>query len=62
MHQIDAEWLRQERPRTRMYAPPSSLKPIAGPDKDPIRIDVPKNQRSGLSDAPRERMPEPEVA
>ena len=48
MHEIDAPWLRLERPRTRMFAPPSSLRPISGPDQEP--------------DAPRERLPEPETA
>jgi hypothetical protein len=44
MHLIDAEWLRIERPRTLMFAPPSALKPIAGPIKEPV--------------APRELIPE----
>jgi len=43
MYRIDAPWLRAERPRTLMYAPPSSLRPIAGPDP--------------TSPAPREREP-----
>jgi hypothetical protein len=31
MHEIDAEWLRQEHPGCRCFAPPSSLRPITPP-------------------------------
>jgi len=47
MQRIDAEWLRIERPRTLMFAPPCALRPIAWPDE--------------ISPAPREREPEPDT-
>ena len=33
MYPIDAEWLRAEHPRCYCFAEPSSLLPIAGPDR-----------------------------
>jgi hypothetical protein len=36
MHRVDALWGRIERPRCRLYAPPSSLRPIAGPEDEPV--------------------------
>ena len=38
MHEIDAPWLRAEHPRTKFFAPPSSLRPIAGPGNDLVRV------------------------
>lgn len=36
VHPIDAEWLRTEHPRCHCFAEPSSLLPIAAPDKPPL--------------------------
>jgi hypothetical protein len=36
VHPIDAEWLRAQHPRCHCYAEPSSLLPIAGPDRPSV--------------------------